>query len=74
MPAVAAELTAQVLEELNVRGLELIPDESEMVERSLYPLLPVIGPRHGKAVGAVMAGARAGSGSSTTTARPPWAA
>jgi isoleucyl-tRNA synthetase len=50
-----------VLEELNVRVLELIPDESEMVERSLYPLLPVIGPRHGKAVGAVMSGARSGA-------------
>jgi isoleucyl-tRNA synthetase len=59
-PAVAAELTRQVLEELNVRELAPIPDESEMVERSLYPLLPVIGPRHGKAVGAVMAGARSG--------------
>jgi isoleucyl-tRNA synthetase len=58
--AVAEELTAQVLEELNVRAMELIPDESEMVERTLYPLLPVIGPRHGKGVGAVMAGARSG--------------
>jgi isoleucyl-tRNA synthetase len=59
-PAIADELTTQVLDELNVRTLEPIPDESEMVERSLYPLLPVIGPRHGKAVGAVMAGARSG--------------
>ena len=59
-PAVADELRTQVLEELNVRALEPLPDESEMVERSLYPLLPVIGPRHGKAVGAVMAGARGG--------------
>ena len=59
-PAVADELTAEVLEELNVGELQLIPDESEMVERSLYPLLPVVGPRHGKAVGAVMAGARSG--------------
>jgi isoleucyl-tRNA synthetase len=56
----AEALVAQVLEELNVKALELIPDESEMIERSLYPLLPVIGPRHGKAVGAVMAGARSG--------------
>jgi isoleucyl-tRNA synthetase len=31
-----------------------------MVERTLYPLLPIVGPRHGKAVGAVMAGARSG--------------
>ncbi len=58
--AVDAALTAEVLEELNVRALELIGDESEMVERSLYPLLPIIGPRHGKAVGAIMAGARSG--------------
>jgi isoleucyl-tRNA synthetase len=58
--AVASELTAQVLEELNAHALEPIGDEAEMVVRSLYPLLPVIGPRHGKAVGAVMAAARAG--------------
>ena len=57
---VAAELEAQITDELNVRRLELIGDESEMVERSLYPLLPVLGPRHGKAVGAIMAGARSG--------------
>ncbi len=56
----AEALSAQVLDELNVKSLELIPDESEMVERTMYPLLPVIGPRHGSAVGAVMAGARSG--------------
>jgi isoleucyl-tRNA synthetase len=60
-PAVAAELAAQVCEELNVRALEPIGDEAEMVERSLYPLLPIVGPRHGKAVGAIMAGARSGA-------------
>ena len=54
-------LRAEVLDELNVRTLDLIPDESEMVERTLYPLLPVVGPRHGPAVGAIMAGARSGS-------------
>ncbi len=58
--ATAEALRSQVLDELNVKSLELIPDESEMVERTLYPLLPVIGPRHGSAVGAVMAGARSG--------------
>jgi isoleucyl-tRNA synthetase len=60
-PAVDRELTTHVLDELNVRSLELIPDESDMVERTLYPLLPVVGPRHGRAVGAVMAGARSGA-------------
>ena len=57
---VAEALKAEVLDELNVRGFELIGDESEMVERSLYPLLPVVGPRHGKSVGSIMAGARSG--------------
>ncbi|HET8587500.1 MAG TPA: DUF5915 domain-containing protein, partial [Candidatus Limnocylindria bacterium] len=56
----AAALTEQVLDELNAKALEVIPDESEMVERTLYPLLPVVGPRRGSAVGAVMAGARSG--------------
>ena len=59
-PAVADELTTLVLSELNARTLELIPDDSELVERSLYPLLPVIGPRHGADVGRVMAAARSG--------------
>jgi len=54
------ELRRQIREELNVRDIELIPDESEMVERTLYPLLPVIGPRHGAGVGAIMAGVRSG--------------
>ena len=59
-PAVDAELRTEIGEELNVRAIELIPDESEMVERVLYPLLPVIGPRHGRAVGPIMGGARSG--------------
>ncbi|MEO7295312.1 MAG: DUF5915 domain-containing protein, partial [Candidatus Limnocylindria bacterium] len=54
------DLRHQIREELNVRAIELIPDESEMVERALYPLLPVIGPRHGAGVGAIMAGVRSG--------------
>ena len=58
--SIDAEVRAQVLEELNVRAIEPIDDEAEMVERSLYPLLPVLGPRHGKAVGAIMAGTRGG--------------
>jgi isoleucyl-tRNA synthetase len=53
-------LEAEVLDELNVKQLTVLTDESAMVERTLFPLLPVIGPRHGRAVGAVMAGARAG--------------
>jgi isoleucyl-tRNA synthetase len=59
-PATDAELTAQVLDELNVKVLELIPDASALVERTLRPLLPVLGPRRGSAVGAIMAAARSG--------------
>ncbi|HEV8054670.1 MAG TPA: isoleucine--tRNA ligase [Candidatus Limnocylindrales bacterium] len=59
--AIEADLRQQIREELNVREIELIPDESEMVERTLYPLLPVIGPRHGAAVGTIMAGVRSGT-------------
>ncbi|HET6379467.1 MAG TPA: isoleucine--tRNA ligase [candidate division Zixibacteria bacterium] len=58
--AIADELREQILEELNVKALELLSDESEMVERTLFPLLPVIGPRHGAAVRQIMAGARSG--------------
>ncbi len=60
-PATDRELRDEVLDELNAKSLELISDASDLVERTLYPLLPVIGPRHGSAVGAVMAGARSGS-------------
>jgi isoleucyl-tRNA synthetase len=59
-PATVAELTEQITEELNAKSLEVLSDASEMVERGLYPLLPVIGPRRGAAVGPVMAGARSG--------------
>ncbi|HSM38472.1 MAG TPA: class I tRNA ligase family protein, partial [Candidatus Limnocylindrales bacterium] len=58
---VDAELVGHVLEELNVKAVAVLDDESEMVERSLFPLLPVIGPRRGSQVGAIMAGARAGT-------------
>jgi isoleucyl-tRNA synthetase len=58
--AVADQLTREVLDELNVKELQVLSDESEMVERTLYPLLPVLGPRHGKDVAAIMAGVRSG--------------
>ncbi len=54
------ELTAQVLEELNARSLDVLSTDSDLVERTLYPLLPVIGPRHGADVGRIMAAVRSG--------------
>ena len=59
-PATADALQAEILDELNAKSLELLTDASELVDRTLYPLLPVIGPRHGGAVGVIMAGARSG--------------
>jgi isoleucyl-tRNA synthetase len=64
-PPLAAELEAQVRDELNVKALEPITDDSALVERALYPLLPVIGPRHGADVGRVMSAVRAGDWSLT---------
>jgi isoleucyl-tRNA synthetase len=46
-------------DEVNVRQIELIGDESDLVERRVKPLLPVIGPRLGAQIPKVMAAARA---------------
>jgi isoleucyl-tRNA synthetase len=53
-------LLALVADELNIRHVEVIGDESELVERRVKPLLPKIGKRLGPAIPAVMAAARAG--------------
>ena len=47
-----------VRDEVNVRSVELIGDESELVERRVKPLLPKIGKKHGSAIPAIMAAAR----------------
>ena len=57
---VERDLISQILDELNVKRLEFLPDDSELVERSLRPLLPVLGPRRGALVQSIMAAARAG--------------
>ncbi|HEV8490430.1 MAG TPA: class I tRNA ligase family protein [Candidatus Limnocylindrales bacterium] len=49
-----------IAEEVNVRSVDLIGDESELVERRVRPLLPRIGKRLGPAIPAVMAAAREG--------------
>jgi isoleucyl-tRNA synthetase len=51
-------LLALIAEEVNVRAVELIGDESELVERRVRPLLPKIGKRLGPAIPAVMTAAR----------------
>ena len=47
-------------DEINVKAVELIGDDSELVERRVKPLLPRSGKRLGAAIPAVMAAARDG--------------
>ena len=53
------ELLALLADELNVKTVELIGDGSDLVERRVKPLLPVIGRKHGDRIPAIMAGCRA---------------
>jgi isoleucyl-tRNA synthetase len=55
----ADELLALLADELNVKSVEIIGDESELVDRRVKPLLPVIGRKYGKQIPAIMAAARA---------------
>jgi isoleucyl-tRNA synthetase len=57
---VDAELLAIIASEINVKSVELISDESGLIERRVKPLLPKIGKRLGSAIPAVMAAAREG--------------
>jgi isoleucyl-tRNA synthetase len=57
---VPQELLDLIADELNVKALQRIGDDSELVERRVRPLLPKIGKRLGGAIPAVMAAARAG--------------
>src|SRR5450759_816538 len=52
------ELLALAADEVNVKSIELIGDESELVDRRVKPLLPKIGKKFGAAIPAVMAAAR----------------
>jgi isoleucyl-tRNA synthetase len=45
-------------DEVNVKSIELITDESELVDRHVKPLLPKIGKKLGSAIPAIMAAAR----------------
>jgi len=53
-----AALLELLAEELNLKSIEVIDDESELVERRVKPLLPVIGRTYGAQVPGIMAAAR----------------
>ncbi len=57
---VDAELLDIIATEINVKSVELISDDSGLIERRVKPLLPKIGKRLGSAIPAVMAAAREG--------------
>jgi isoleucyl-tRNA synthetase len=54
-------LLSLVRDEVNVRSVELIGDESDLVERRVKVLLPKVGKRLGPAIPSVMAAARDGA-------------
>ncbi len=54
------ELLRLIADEINVKAVEVIDDESALVERRVKPLLPKIGKRLGSAIPVVMAAARSG--------------
>jgi isoleucyl-tRNA synthetase len=60
-PEIGPELVQLIADELNVKAVEVIGDESELVDRRVKPLLPRIGKRLGAAIPAVMAAAREGT-------------
>src|SRR5450830_122226 len=53
-----AALLALAADEVNVKSIELIGDESELVDRRVKPLLPKIGKKLGSAIPAIMAASR----------------
>jgi isoleucyl-tRNA synthetase len=53
-------LLALIRDEVNVKEVRIIDDESELVERRVKPLLPVIGRKLGSRIPEVMAAAREG--------------
>jgi isoleucyl-tRNA synthetase len=54
-------LLTLIATEINVRHVEVIADDSDLVERRIKPLLPKIGKRLGGAIPAVMTAAREGA-------------
>jgi isoleucyl-tRNA synthetase len=50
-----------IRDEVNVKAVELIGDESQLVDRRVKPLLPKIGKKLGPAIPAVMSAAREGA-------------
>jgi isoleucyl-tRNA synthetase len=57
--AALERLADQVLEELNVKRLELLPEHSDMLVYTLRPRMAALGPKHGRLAQKVLAALRA---------------
>jgi isoleucyl-tRNA synthetase len=55
-----ARLGDQVLEELNVKALELLPPESDMLHYTVQPRMAALGPKHGRLLPKVLGALRSG--------------
>jgi isoleucyl-tRNA synthetase len=61
-------LADQVLEELNVKRMELLPPDSSMLSYTVQPRMEVLGPKYGRVLPRLLAALRAGDGSSMQVA------
>ena len=61
-------LADQVIEELNVKHLELLPPDSDMLTYTVQPKMDVLGPRFGKLLPKVLAALRSGGTSAMQSA------
>ena len=57
---VGTELLRLIADEINVKTVAIIDDQSTLIERRVKPLLPKVGKRLGSSIPAVMAAARSG--------------
>jgi isoleucyl-tRNA synthetase len=48
------QLATQVLDELNVKEMEFIKDEAQVLEFEVKPNLPLLGPKYGKEIGKIV--------------------
>jgi isoleucyl-tRNA synthetase len=61
-------LADQVLEELNVKRMELLPPDSNMLAYTVQPKMEILGPKYGKLLPKVLAALRTGDSTSMQTA------
>jgi isoleucyl-tRNA synthetase len=51
--AIVHQLAGQIVEELNVKALDVISDDAQYFEFQVRPNLPVLGPKYGQEIGSI---------------------